>query len=324
MFSSVEPLAERFSRVRDRSRRTEIPLKILELRGGALGDLILTLPSLRVIRESYPGAEIELLGIFPQARLAVPEYVDRADRIDAIELAPLFLQGDLPESLRARLNRFDVAFNFFADPNSVLSSNLKAAGIPKVFGGLKEMSSESHAVRYLAGVLEALGLPLRDPVPSLTLGPRPFGPSRFAFHPGSGSIRKNWPVVRWVELIHACDNLFDDFLLIGGEADEAVIPDFLARCQCRRLKTILGADLVELGQELNACTVFAGHDTGVTHLAAAVGTPTIALFGPTNPNVWSPLGKHVRVIQSPTTAMDAIELEEVVAAVVAVGQAFRP
>ncbi len=275
----------------------------------------MTLPALREIRTSYPEAEIELFGVLPQARLAVPEYVDRVERVDAIELVPLFSEGELPEPLRNRLNRFDLAVNFFADPGSVISRNLIAAGVKKVVGGPKHASLETHAVRYLAGVLDPLGLTLRNPVPTLAIGLRPAHTSRFAFHPGSGSAQKNWPVGRWIELIARCDTLFDDFVLVGGEADETVIRDLLSRCQCRRLKIVLGADLIELGRELNDCSVFAGHDTGVTHLAAAVGTPTVALFGPTNPNIWAPLGTHVRVVRSPTAHMDAIQVAAVVAAV---------
>jgi heptosyltransferase-3 len=289
-------------------------LKILALRGGALGDLILTLPTFREIRKAYPDAEIELLGVFPQARLALPEYVDRVERVDAIEFAPLFVQNELPESLSSRLNRFDLAVNLFADPNSVISRNLIAAGIKKVVGGLKQLSEERHAVHQLAGLLEPLGLRLRDPVPALAIGPCPAHTSRFGFHPGSGSAQKNWPVRRWAELIRQCAGLFNEILLVGGEADGAVVREFLSLCGCPRLKTILEADLVDLCRALSGCSIFAGHDTGVTHLAAAVGTPTVALFGPTNPNVWAPLGTHVRVVRSPTAKMDAIRVEDVVAA----------
>jgi heptosyltransferase-3 len=74
----------------------------------------------------------------------------------------------------------------------------------------------------------------------------------------------------------------------------------------------LNASLPDLCQALNECTVFVGHDTGVTHLAAAVGTPTVVMFGPTNSSVWAPLGKHVTVIRSPDGLMESIRLAEAV------------
>jgi ADP-heptose:LPS heptosyltransferase len=292
--------------------------KILGLRGGALGDLILTLPVLREIRQAFPDAEVELLGVLPQARLAMPEYVDQVERVDSIEFAPLFAASELPQALRKRLNRFDLAVNFFADPDSVITRNLIAAGIRAVVGGPKQPSAETHAVYHLASVLEPLGLTLRDTVPALAIEPSPPGySSRLAFHPGSGSVQKNWPVDCWTELIQRFEGRFNDFFLIGGEADEAVVEEFVACCQSPRVTTLLGADLAELSQALNACTVFVGHDTGISHLAAAVGVPTVALFGPTNPDIWAPLGSHVRVVRAPTGKMDSIAVDDVVAAVTA-------
>ena len=289
--------------------------KILGLRGGALGDLILTLPVLREIRQAFPDAEVELLGVLPQARLAMPEYVDRVERVDSIEFAPLFAESELPQALRDRLSRFDLALNFFADSDSVITRNLTGAGIRTVVGGAKQPSAETHAVYHLASVLEPLGLTLRDPVPALAIEPSPGYSSRLAFHPGSGSAQKNWPVNCWTELIQQCEGRFNDFLLIGGEADEAVVEEFMASCQSLRVTTLFGADLAELSLALNACAVFVGHDTGISHLAAAVGLPTVALFGPTNPNVWAPLGSHVRVVRAPTVKMDSIPVDDVVAAV---------
>jgi heptosyltransferase III len=289
-------------------------LKILVLRGGALGDLILTLPALRQIRRAYPDARIELRGVLPQAKLAAPDYVDRVERVDAAELAPLFVDQELPQSLSYLLNRFDLAVSFFADSSSVITRNLIRVGVRTVVGGPKRSPTPTHAVYYLASVLEPLGLTLGNPVPALAVGPRPVRAARLAFHPGSGSPQKNWPVTRWVELIRQCESIFEDFLLLGGEADGDVVRAFVDQSNCRRLKTLLGADLVELSGALNACTAFAGHDTGVSHLAAAVGTPTVVLFGPTNPNVWAPLGRHVQVIRDPSGKMESIPVRDVVAA----------
>jgi heptosyltransferase-2 len=73
---------------------------------------------------------------------------------------------------------------------------------------------------------------------------------------------------------------------------------------CPNLRDLVGA--------LSRCTVFVGHDTGVTHLAAAVKTPTVALFGPTDPDVWRPLGDHVEIIRGEGGRIDAISVATVV------------
>jgi heptosyltransferase-3 len=285
-------------------------LRILVLRGGALGDLILTLPVLAEIRRSYPDAEIALLGVFPQARLAAPEFVDRVERVDSPDLTPLFVPEPLPQAIRNRLNGFDLAISFLSDPDAVIARNLVLTGVKRVVAYSQRMRSEIHAVFQLGEVLGPLGLTLSDPVPRLSVGPKQAQSSRLGFHIGSGSVQKNWPIELWLELIQRLDRCFDDFLLVGGEADDKLINDFRARCGIRRLRILFNASLTDLCQALNQCTVFVGHDTGVTHLAAAVGIPAVALFGPTNPDIWAPLGTHVRVVKSPDGRMASIRVEE--------------
>jgi heptosyltransferase III len=290
-------------------------LSILVLRGGALGDLILTLPLLREIRNSYRYAATELWGIYPQARLAAPAFVDRVERLDAAELAPLFVAGQMPPMVRSRLEAFDLAISFMSDPDMIITRNLAAAGVKRVIGGSCRVRSGVHAVYQLAAVLDQLGLILHDPVPRLSVGSNLSHPSCLGFHLGSGSPIKNWPIDCWIALTERLDGLFDDFLLVGGEADNDLVREFYSRCRLRSLRSLLNANLSELSRALYECRLFVGHDTGVTHLAAAVGTPTVALFGATDPAVWAPLGEHVRVVRSADRLMGSIGVAAVVEAV---------
>jgi heptosyltransferase III len=292
------------------------PLRILVLRGGALGDLILTLPILREIRNSYKDAATELWGILPQARLARPAFIDRIERLDAAELAPLFVAAQGSPLVRSRLEGFDLAISLLSDPDRTIVRNLAASGVKKVVGGSFRVQPGIHAVYQLAAVLDQLGLTLHDPVPRLSVGPDLERSSSLGFHLGSGSARKNWPMDCWLKLTERLDGSFDDFLLVGGEADNERVREFCFRCRIRRLRSLLNANLSELSRALHECRLFIGHDTGVTHLAAAVGTPTVALFGATDPAVWAPLGEHVRVVRSPDGLMNSIGVEEVVAAAV--------
>ena len=304
---------ERITRCDAGLRPVALGLKILVLRGGALGDLIVTLPALGEIRKAFPEAEVELWGIFPQARLAAPDFVQRVERLDAQALAPLFAHGPLPPVLRNRLNGFDLAINLLTDPGSVVTRNLALVGVKQVIAFSNKMPPELHAVYRLADVLGDLGLTLHDPVPRLMVGSKTAQSSRLGFHVGSGSPVKNWPINHWIELAQRLEGFFVDLLLVGGEADDEVVRQFCARCRLGSLRTLLNANLADLSQALNGCTLFVGHDTGVTHLAAAVGTPTLALFGPTNPSVWAPLGEHVSVIRSPDGLMKSIRAETVAA-----------
>jgi heptosyltransferase-3 len=286
-------------------------LNILVLRGGALGDLVLTLPVLGEIRKNNPDANVVLLGIFPQAGLAMPAFVDRVERLDALAWTPLFVDGPLPQVLRNRLDGFDLAVCFLSDPDAVMARNLAVAGVKQVVASSIRIRSDVHAVFQLAEVLGPLGLTLHDPVPKLAVRAQLARSSRLGFHLGSGSPQKNWPIDHWIELTERLDSFFGDFLLIGGEADDKVVCEFRARSSLQRLGTLLKATLADLREALYGCTVFVGHDTGVTHLAAAVGTPTVALFGPTNPKVWAPLGQHVSVICGTDGLMQSIPVAEV-------------
>jgi len=269
----------------------------------------LTLPVLREIRESYSDAEVLLLGILPQARLAMPEFVDRVERLDGPDLLPIFIDGVLPEIVQTRLAGFDLALNFVPDLDGVIARNLAAAGVKQVISWSPGRRPDIHAVFALADLLGPLGLALRDPVPRLAIGARPVHSATLGFHVGSGSPQKNWPIDYWLAFLRRVDGLFDDFLLVGGEADDKVVHEFLGRWNIPRLRILLNASLPNLCQALNDCAFFIGHDTGVTHLAAAIGTPTVALFGPTNPDLWAPLGEHVTIVRSPDTLMASISVD---------------
>jgi heptosyltransferase-3 len=127
-----------------------------------------------------------------------------------------------------------------------------------------------------------------------------------AVHPGSGSPAKNWPSTRFVDAARALAG-GDSWLLVTGPAERGVEapPDaVLARDWPLRL---LGAALARAG-------VFLGNDAGVSHLAAAVGAPTLALFGPTDPALWAPVGPRVKTLRDPGGSLVDLEVEQVLAA----------
>jgi heptosyltransferase-3 len=284
-------------------------LKILLLRGGALGDLLLTLPVLDAIRSEFPQSFIEVWGIHPQAGLL--QSVDRVDRLDALDVAPLFISNPIAPVLQRRLREFDLAVSFLFDPDGVVAENLASAGVRRVVKCSPIMRAGVHAVHQLATVLEPLGVELRDPVPRLKIDRNRDEKSILGFHPGSGSRAKNWPLERWSEFVETIAPRFERLLLIGGEADGEVVRAFQPRRCAPGFEAMIRASLWDLARALSRCAVFVGHDTGVTHLAAAVKTPTVALFGPTDPGVWRPLGDHVEIIRGEGGRMDAISVATV-------------
>lgn len=131
-------------------------------------------------------------------------------------------------------------------------------------------------------------------------------------HPGSGSPLKNWPIERFRDLSLELLALGHAVAWIRGpaESDHAMPP---AGVQCIDHPT-----LPSLASTLAAARLFIGNDSGVSHLAAAVGAPTVALFGPTSSEVWAPDGARVHIVRSATRAMEDLALEAVLAVVVAV------
>jgi ADP-heptose:LPS heptosyltransferase len=106
-------------------------------------------------------------------------------------------------------------------------------------------------------------------------------------HPGSGSPKKNWPLEYFQELAQRLNATGLTTAFTHGPAEDN-LP--LENC-------LPPMSLPDLARTLASAHLYIGNDTGITHLAAAVGTPTLALFGPTNPTVWAPRGPHVHVLQ---------------------------
>jgi heptosyltransferase III len=152
---------------------------------------------------------------------------------------------------------------------------------------------------------------MADPVPRLFLQAQCLPGKRAVFHVGSGSPSKNWSIPGWCALAARLEGQFDELFLVSGEADEAPTAEFLRTYRSSRLKVRSNLPILELARELAVAALFVGHDTGVTHLAAALGIPTVALFGPTDPLIWRPLGDHVRVVSSENGRIESLRFEPV-------------
>ncbi len=131
-----------------------------------------------------------------------------------------------------------------------------------------------------------------------------------AVHPGSGSARKNWPAESFAKLVQRLSR-GRPWLLVEGPADLAPAAALTALPNCVRAATL---PLRVLAAVLARSGAFVGNDSGVAHLAAATGAPTLVLFGPTDPSTWRPLGKNVRVLQSSTGRMEDLDPALVIAA----------
>jgi heptosyltransferase III len=289
-----------------------LTLRIAVFRGGALGDVVLTLPILQALRAFYPDSFITFVAPLPQAELASRGHADCILDLNSAWLVCLFSPDrDLSQEFRDRL-RADLIVSYLSDPTGVVQKKLSdLVSIDFVQGPFRLDLKRRHAVEQLAKPLERLGISLVDPVPRLPVSGA--GPSshRLAVHLASGSPQKNWPLENWIELLSRLGPGFDELIVVAGEADVGIAQSLLPRILSKNVRLLENRPLWDLVTELRLAALFLGHDTGVTHLAAAAGTPTVALFGPTDPEIWAPKGEHVCVVRSPDQTMSGIRPESV-------------
>ncbi len=303
--------------------------RILVIRGGAIGDFILTLPALKMLRDVFPAAHFELLGY--KHIVALAEMSGLAEGTRSIEYGPLASffsrDGELPLELMQYFKSFQLIVSFLFDQDEVFAANLKRAGVSNLLAASPKLTGREHAARQLARPLERLGLHLEDPAAWLTpLGAAAMDSERLAIHPGSGSERKNWPVERFAEVAKwwLAPNENRKILVVGGEADDTRIATLLAVLSNDRLELAQNLPLPDLGARLRDCGLFLGHDSGISHLAAAVGTRALLLFGPTDPVIWAPANPQVRVLRPSCLTMAGIAVAQVKSALEDAGNWRRP
>ncbi|MFM1769950.1 MAG: hypothetical protein RJA22_2479 [Verrucomicrobiota bacterium] len=277
--------------------------QILVIRGGAIGDFILTLPVLAALRGQFPGTRLEVLGYPQVAQLAVAGgLADAARPIESRALAGFFARdGDLDPALRDYFAGFAIILSYLYDPDGIFQANVARCSRAQFIPGphRPDDTADRHATEVLLEPLERLAIVAADPVPRLSLpvaAPVP-KPRTLAFHPGSGSERKNWPEAHWAVLLdRLVQRTSHRFLLVGGEAEGERLGRLAGPLPAGRVEQLSGQPLVEVARRLAGSAAFLGHDSGITHLAAAVGVPTLALWGPTAAGVWAPRGPQVRLL----------------------------
>jgi len=267
----------------------------LVVHSGAIGDLLLACPALIELAKLD---RVELAGNPARLALVVEAGIAHAAHdLDRIEFHTIF---DTPSSaLRTFLGRFDRAVVWMSDPYGAIRRGLAACGIERadVHPGLPDAQWTRHASEYYAACL-ALG-----PLPPLHLAVQTEGsPLDLVIHPGSGSPKKNWPIDRFVVV---AQRLIDrgrrvTWCLGPAEYDRGVergLPGDNLAC----------ADLVDLARRLATARRYVGNDSGIAHLAAALGVRTASIFGPTDPAMWAPLGENVCVlVGEPWPEIDAV------------------
>lgn len=282
--------------------------KMLIIRGGAIGDFILTLPVLSALRKHFPETRLEVMGYAHIAGLAMAGgLADAVKSIDSRALAGFFAPGTILEpELCDYFSGFNVILSYLYDPDRIFQQNLtRCTGAQFIAGPHRPSETqEFHATATLLEPLERLAIFEADPVPRLCLPQETVQPKTgrpvLALHPGSGSEKKNWPEILWLGLIERLvEGTHFDFLLVGGEAEGDRLERLAARMPPERTLVARSLPLTKLAERLAGCDAFVGHDSGITHLAAALGLTGLVLWGPSAERVWRPLGERIRLLRAP-------------------------
>lgn len=259
--------------------------RTLVVHTGGIGDFLLACPSIRALADEGP---VELLGRRDRLQLAVAGGIaSEAHDLHSVGFHTLFTEPS--ERLREFLSRFRRAVVWMSD-DGVLQTGIERCGVPdvRVYPGLPPQDWREHASTYYTSRLGiALAPPLRLDIP-------PTEPARdILIHPGSGSPRKNWPLERFEAMAQEFKEEGRAITWCLGPA-ELESPAFQTWTRSTQDEILTLSSLVELAGALANAALTIGNDSGIIHLAAAVGCPTLALFGPTDPAIWAPIGAQLR------------------------------
>ena len=290
---------------------------ILVIFPGALGDLICLVPTLRAIARRHPGVPLELMARAELARFATGRLgITHGHSIDRREVAQLFVArgGPIAEEARAFFGSFAQVYSFFAADDAHFRAALAAAAEGRASCFPFRPPGAGHVA---AGYLREIGEDVAEPFDcSIELSredldvaeDRLVGLGLEAGHylmvlPGSGSPAKNWPAGNFVALAKRLASRIRS-LVILGPAESILEPLFGAS----GLLTISQVDLIETAALARLSRGFVGNDSGVSHLATAAGAPGLAIFGPTDPARWRPLGRTTVVRREPLSALSPDEV----------------
>jgi heptosyltransferase-3 len=253
-------------------------MRRLLIRPGAIGDLIVSLPALESLRAGYTEVWVAEQNV-PLVRFADAVHSIGSTGLDWLEIDP-------PAALVDRLRRFDSIISWYGSNRPEFRGAVTQLGLTVQFFPALPADAKVHATDFYLRQVGACA--------SLSAQTKADRAGSFAIiHPFASSPRKRWPIEKFRQ---AAELLRMPVRWCAGPQEE--LPG-----------AVRIGNLHQLGCWIAQARVYIGNDSGISHLAAHVGTPTIVLFGPTDPAVWAPRGSRVLY------PMDSIEPADVAAAV---------
>jgi ADP-heptose:LPS heptosyltransferase len=292
--------------------------RIAVVRALQLGDMLVSVPALRALRELYPQAEITLIGL-PWAAWFSERFSSYIDRfvefpgwpgIEEASYCPerthIFLgeqrayRYDLAIQMHGngqKMNEFvlglgaDVTAGYFIEehPQKFSPASLYPDDLPEVLRnlGLVELLGASDPSPHLEFPLtdgdyaEAAGL-----LPSRGIA----GGSRVGIHAGASAASRRWPADRFAAVANELASLHgDQIILTGGPGEEGIAADLAKLIEAPVINLAGRTTLGGLAAVIAGLDLFISNDTGPGHIATALGVPSVTIFGPADVRRWAPL-----------------------------------
>lgn len=288
-----------------------------------IGDVLLTTPLIRALHLAYPHAQIDL--IVYEGKQHILEGNSDIHQIITVPERPTFSQSR--QLIKRIAKRYDLAISTLSGDRPLFYTWMAARQRVSIVPPARWQDSwkrwishrwvelddvDTHTVLQLLQIADALEIPrIYQVIPPFNsqaaahlsrLLPFAWHTEPYAvFHPTPMWHYKRWRSQGWIEAAHALGQRGWRVVLTGSNhpEEQAYLQELMRQMPCYTVNMAGQLNFPEVTALIQRAKIFIGVDTSVTHLAAATGTPTVALFGPTNPVKWAPFPKNYQQNQNP-------------------------
>jgi len=266
-------------------------MRVLAIRGGGLGDIILTVPSFLALKEISK----ELFLSVPSQWLPLFEGFSQLIPLEGKLMSSIWQGGD---EFEKAMGNFDIVITWHYDKEGVFVKNLEKIAGKVIVGDIRPKKGVHQSLNLFYPILEinkGIQFPKILRLPNLPYW-KPEGKSEITIHPGSGSMKKVWGIENFLFLARKFLSENKKVKVILGEAELRKEFSVFKELKGAHIKENLS--IKELVRELLDGIVYVGNDSGVSHLSALLGIPTVVIFKETDPEIWAPRGERVHIIST--------------------------
>lgn len=290
--------------------------KLLIIHQGAIGDIVSIFPAIIRLKEKF----CRIDAIFKKSIGELASFLKLTDKFYPVEAA--FFSSVFSGNANIRtvniFRSYDeiVLFSYSHELESIIRGmvNRKIYRIHPRPDASLEIHILNHVLDHLAenGLIPDTAWPENDYFMRLSEqkeANNSYNRMKILIHPGSGSARKNWPVSNFMEIFEKLRTAGMNPEIIFGPAEQT-LSEIFARYLPAGSKIHILTDLSDLMTMLKQSSGFIGNDSGISHLAAFTGIPTVVIFGPSSPKRWKPFGRAVEALRPETDCNPCFETGE--------------